>query len=118
VILADTSVWIAHLRIADLAFARALYDGEVLMHPYVMGELACGNLRSRDTLLELFRGLPAAPVATDEEALRYIEDRRLFGRGIGYIDVHLLASTALAGKARLWTHDKPLATVARELSLD
>jgi predicted nucleic acid-binding protein len=116
-ILADTSVWIAHFRIADLSLARALDDGEVLMHPYVIGELACGNLRWRDRVLEHMRELPAAPVATDDEALHYIENKRLFGRGIGYIDVHLLASASLAGGASLWTHDKPLAAVARELSL-
>jgi predicted nucleic acid-binding protein len=117
VILVDTSVWITHLRSGDPGLARALDEAQVLMHPFVMGELACGRLRFRDTLLDLFRGLPVAPIATDDEALRFIEDKRLFGRGIGYIDVHLLASAALAGDARLWTHDKPLAAAARDLFL-
>ncbi|MCI0434215.1 MAG: type II toxin-antitoxin system VapC family toxin, partial [Gemmatimonadetes bacterium] len=115
-ILVDTSVWIAHLRNPDLELARALEEVRVLMHPFILGELACGNLRFRGTLLELFRGLPLAPVATDDEAMRYIEDKRLYGRGIGYVDVHLLASVALAGTAKLWTRDARLADVASELS--
>jgi predicted nucleic acid-binding protein len=117
VILVDTSVWIAHLRSPDLALARALDEVQVLMHPFILGDLACGNLRFRGTLLDLFRGLPVAPVATDEEAMRYIEDKRLWGRGIGYIDVHLLASVALAETAKLWTRDSRLAAVASDLSL-
>jgi predicted nucleic acid-binding protein len=116
-ILVDTSVWIAHLRSADLELVRALEEVRVLIHPFILGELACGNLRFRDTLLGLFRGLPVAPVVTDEEAMRYIEEKRLYGRGIGYIDVHLLASVALAGTAKLWTRDARLANVAAELSL-
>jgi hypothetical protein len=87
------------------------------MHPFVLGELACGTLRNRRELLGLFRGLPAPPVATDDEAMLYSERHSLMGRGIGWIDVHLLAAVALAGTAQLWTRDGRLAAVASELSL-
>lgn len=87
------------------------------MHPFILGELACGNLKNRIEVLGLLHDLPAAPSASDSEILNFIERRKLMGRGIGYIDVHLLASVALAGKARLWTHDKRLAAVAAELKL-
>lgn len=116
-ILVDTSVWIAHLRGTNRALATALDAGRVLMHPFVLAELACGNLRNRGELLGLMRSLPAAPVATEDEALTYIERNALMGRGIGYIDVHLLASAALAGTARLWTTDGRLKAVAADLEL-
>lgn len=93
------------------ALAAALDRGRVLVHPFVLGELACGNLRNRGEILRLLGGLPGAPIATDPEALDFIEQRALMGRGIDYIDVHLLASVALAGTARLWTWDKRLAAV-------
>jgi predicted nucleic acid-binding protein len=117
VILVDTSVWIGHLRGREPALAAELNAGRVLMHPFVLGELACGTLRNRRELLGLFRGLPASPVATDDEAMLYIERHSLMGRGIGWIDVHLLAAAALAGTAQLWTRDGRLAAVASELSL-
>jgi len=117
VILVDTSVWIDHLRSGEPALARVLEGGRVLMHPFVLGELACGNLESHGEVLRLLGDLPAAPTATDPEALGLIERRALMGRGIGYVDVHLLASTALTGVARLWTRDRSLAAVAAELEL-
>lgn len=116
-ILVDTSVWVDHLRDGAPALAAALDRGSVLMHPFVLGELACGNLKNRGEVLRLLGGLPAAPLATDPEALDYIERRALMGRGIGYVDVHLLASAALAGAARLWTRDKRLTAVAADLKL-
>ncbi len=116
-ILVDTSVWIDHLRSGEPALATALEGGRVLMHPFVLGELACGNLENRREVLRLLGDLPAAPTATDPEALGLIERRALMGRGIGYIDVHLLASTALDGVARLWTRDRRLAAAAAELEL-
>lgn len=116
-ILVDTSVWIDHLRSGDTLLERALESGQVLMHPFVVGELACGNLQQRDEVLRLLEDLPSAPTATDREVLDLIERRALMGRGIGYIDVHLLASTALAADARLWTRDRRLARVAAELDL-
>lgn len=87
------------------------------MHPFVLGELACGNLANRSEVLELLGALPAAPAATDPEALGFIERRALVGRGIGYIDVHLLASAVLSGDGRLWTRDRRLAAAAAELEL-
>lgn len=87
----------------------------MLVHPFVVGELACGNLANRVEVLALLQALPEAPLATDEEALAFIETGRLMGRGIGYVDVHLLASTALEGGASLWTRDKRLSAVAVEL---
>jgi predicted nucleic acid-binding protein len=117
VILVDTSVWVDHLRSGEPALATALEGGRVLMHPFVLGELACCNLKNRGEVLRLLGALPAAPAATDAEVLGFIERRALMGRGIGYIDVHLLASVALAGVARLWTRDRRLAEVAAELEL-
>lgn len=113
-ILADTSVWIAHLRQGSSDLERALEAGEVLCHPHVVGELACGNLRNRETILELLRALPAATLATDDEVLACIERNRLHGTGLGYTDVHLLAS-ALLTPTRLWTLDTALGREARRL---
>jgi predicted nucleic acid-binding protein len=117
VILVDTEVWIDHLRATEPTLTTILDPGQVLIHPFVLGELACGNLRNRQEVLELLGNLPPAPVATDTEAMDFSEQRALMGRGIGYIDVHLLASVALAGTARLWTRDRRLAVVAAELEM-
>lgn len=116
-ILVDTSVWIDHLRSGEPGLVMALEGGRVLMHPFVLGELACGNLENREEVLKLLRDLPAAPTATDPEVLGLIERRALMGRGIGYIDVHLLASAALSDVGRLWTRDRRLAATATELEL-
>ncbi len=118
-ILVDTSIWIDHLRSNEQALADALERGIVLTHPFVVGELACGNLKNRSEVLSLLRRLPGAPVATDAEALAFIEARSLMGRGIGYVDVHLLASAVLAGDGcRLWTRDARLAAAAADMGLD
>ena len=116
-ILVDTSVWIDHLCSGEPALANALERGQVLMHPFVLGELACGNLQNREEVLGLLVDLPAAQTATDREVLGLIERRTLMGRGIGYIDVHLLASAALSDLGRLWTRDRRLAAAATELKL-
>jgi predicted nucleic acid-binding protein len=116
-ILVDTSVWIDHLRGRESALAVELNAGRVLMHPFVLGELACGNLRNRPRVLYLLQRLPRATVATDAEALTYIEHNRLMGHGIGYVDVHLLASVSLGEPARLWTRDTRLAAIAADLGL-
>ena len=116
-ILADTSVWIDHMRGRRSRFSAALENDLVLVHPFVIGELACGNLRDRNEVLALLHDLPLAVAATDAEVLAFIERRKLMGRGLGYIDVHLLASAALSGTARLWTHDRRLAAVAAQLGL-
>ena len=116
-IVVDTSVWINHFRHTDARLVSALEGDDVLMHAFVIGELACGNLHARGEVLELLSRLPQAPKATDEEVLGFIESRSLSGCGIGLLDVHLLASTVLHGSARLWTRDRPLATVAARLQL-
>jgi predicted nucleic acid-binding protein len=116
-ILVDTSIWIDHIRKSDAALAAALEAGEVLMHPFVLGELACGHLKNRTEVLRLLAELPASPAATNAEALYFIESKQLMGRGIGYIDVHLLAATALAGSAQLWTRDLRLHSAAVELGM-
>ncbi len=116
-ILVDTSVWIDHLRAGDAELAALLNSSCVLMHPFVLGELACGNLRNRQEVLASFRGLPRVAVALDDEVLFFIEQHRLMGRGIGYIDAHLLAAVSLDRPARLWTRDKGLALVAADLGL-
>jgi predicted nucleic acid-binding protein len=117
VILVDTSVWVDHLRRSDADLAQALASGLVLCHPFVIGELACGNLRYRAMVLDALANLAVAPVATHDEAMLFAQRHALAGRGIGWVDVHLLASTALAGDARLWTRDKRLAAVAMELGV-
>ena len=115
-ILADTSVWIAHFRHGSAELKRALEAGEVLCHSHVVGELACGNLRNRENILEFLRALPAATIATDDEVLACIERKRLYGTGLGYIDVHLLASAMLT-PTRLWTLDAALGHEAKRLHL-
>jgi hypothetical protein len=117
VILADTSVWVDHLRAGDKALAALLDAGLVLAHPFVIGELALGNLRQRETVLKALADLPHASVATDPEVLQFIERHSLFGRGIGYIDAHLLAAATLTAGAELWTKDKRLHGVAGQLGL-
>jgi predicted nucleic acid-binding protein len=117
VILVDTSVWIDHLRARDEELAALLGRSLVLSHPFVVGELACGNLRNRAELLQMLQQLPQAKVALDAEVLFFIERNRLMGRGIGYVDAHLLAAVALGGSARLWTRDQRLAEVTRDLDL-
>ncbi|MHB1403413.1 MAG: type II toxin-antitoxin system VapC family toxin [Thiobacillus sp.] len=116
-ILLDTSVWIDHLRQGDAQVASALQSGLVLTHPFVIGELACGQLKSRAEILGLLAALPQARVAQEQEVLFFIERHGLMGRGIGYIDAHLLTATALTEGARLWTRDKRLDSLARELEL-
>jgi len=117
VILVDASVWIDHLR-ADDERLTALLDGDaVLGHPFIVGELALGNLRQREVVLRALRRLPQATVASDQEVLRLIDRQPLFGRGIGYVDAHLLAAVRLTADTRLWTRDRRLRIVAAELGL-
>jgi len=116
-ILVDTSVWVDHLRVGDESLSALLNGTRVMMHPFVLGELACGNLRHRTEVLTLLKALPQATVARDEEVLFFIERQALMGRGIGYVDVHLLAAVALDGASRLWTRDKRLHALAGELGL-
>jgi len=114
-ILVDTSVWIDHLRVREPELEKLLEAGRVLIHPFIIGELACGNMKHRETFLSLLQNLPMAIIATDDESLLYIEKNELMGRGIGDIDVHLLAAVALTGATGLWTRDKRLHSVAELL---
>jgi predicted nucleic acid-binding protein len=116
-ILVDTSVWIDHLRKGLPTLGAALEREEVMVHPFVIGELACGSLKDRNEVLALLAALPRAVVATDEEVLLFIKQRRLMGRGIGYVDAHLLASVTLSEGTQLWTHDARLRAVAADLGL-
>ncbi len=115
-VLVDTSVWISHLREAHADLAGLLNDGKVASHPFIVGELACGNLHNRPLILTLLKTLPMTPLVNPEEVLAFIENHNLMGKGLGYIDVHLLASAALAGLP-LWTIDKKLERVAQSLRL-
>jgi len=114
-ILVDTSVWIDHLKTGDDNLARLLEAGRVLMHPFVLGELALGSLRNRQAILELLGQLPRAEMATDQEVLSLIEAETLHGTGIGLIDAHLLASARLTAGSFLWTRDKRLGRLAARL---
>lgn len=116
-ILVDTSVWIDHLRAGDVELAALLNGSQVLMHPFVLGELACGNLRNRTEVLALLKDLPQAELANDEEVLFFIERHALMGRGMGYVDAHLLAAVTLGGATKIWTRDKRLRAVANALAL-
>ncbi len=114
--LVDTSVWIDHFKRGDAVLTAALLADQVWIHPFIVGELACGNLSSRSDVLGLLRSLPCLTKCTDEEVLLFIEQQRLMGRGIGYVDAHLLAATQLAS-TRIWTRDKRLNAAANELAL-
>ncbi len=113
-ILVDTSVWIDHFRSPNSLLTELLEQEQVLLHPLVLGEIACGNLKRRKEIVALMLALPTATRADDREILLFIEKRSLMGRGIGLIDVHLLAS-CLIEPCSIWTFDKRLRTVADEL---
>src|SRR5262245_53267350 len=104
-ILVDASVWIHHLRFTDERLTTLLDGRDVLGHPFVTGELALGSLRHREAFLTDMRELPQATIATDDEVLQLINRQQLFGRGIGYVDVHLLAAARLTPDSKLWTRD-------------
>ena len=114
-ILVDTSVWVDHLRRGDARLVDLLERSVVVMHPFVVGEIACGSLHDRVSILELLQDLPAAAVAEGDEVLRFIERHALHGKGVGYVDAHLLASVALTEAVKIWTRDKKLRLVAAML---
>jgi predicted nucleic acid-binding protein len=113
-VIVDTSLWISHLRAADAGLAEVLEAGEAMCHPFVIGELACGNLNNRAAIIALLQVLPSAPVAQHEEVLAFIDAHGLMGKGLGFIDIHLLASALLSG-VPLWTRDMRLAKAAAEM---
>ena len=106
-VLVDTSVWVRHLREGDPDLEQLLNSGEVMCHPYIVGELACGNLNNRHEVLLLLQLLPPATLANHEEILQFIEENQLMGKGLGYVDVHLSASAVLTG-VQMWSYDRRL----------
>ena len=115
-ILVDSSVWVQHLRTGSARLGALLRDEQVLSHPFVIGELACGSLRNREEILTLLAALPTARVVEHHEILHLVESMTLYGRGLGWVDVHLLASALITGCA-LWTLDKPLQSAAATLRI-
>lgn len=115
-VLVDTSVWVAHLRESNSRLGQYLNQGEVISHPLVIGELACGNIKNRSEILSLLSALPQADTLTDEEVLIFIEKNNFMGKGLGLIDMHLLAS-AILSEACLWTLDAKLRQAAHILGV-
>ncbi len=115
-ILVDTSVWVDHFRRGNDRLRSLLGEEKVLGHSFVLGELACGNLRNRREILELLAALPQAPLASHDEALGFLERSQLHGKGVGFIDVHLLASASIA-RSRIWTLDRRLVRAAAGLAI-
>lgn len=116
-ILADTSVWLNHFRRRNAQFRQLLLARQILLHPFVTGEIACGNLPKRAETLHSLSLLPQVVLAKDDEVLSLVEQRRLRGRGLGWVDAHLLASALLSG-CRLWSHDRRLHEAARSLAVE
>lgn len=115
-VLVDTSVWVAHFRYGEAGLTSMLQEGRVVCHPLIIGELACGNLKNRAEILVLLQALPGAIRAKTSEVLRFIEDQTLMGKGLKYLEIHLLAS-ALLSRACLWTLNGQLHQAARKLRL-
>lgn len=116
-ILVDTSVWVDYLRIGDETLAQMLIRGQVCIHPMVIGELACGHLQNRNRLINLWQNLPMLTPVSHQEAMFLLESRKLMGRGIGYVDLNLLAASLLSVNSALWTRDKQLARTAEYLGI-
>jgi predicted nucleic acid-binding protein len=117
VILADTSIWVGHLRKGDERLARQLVAGRIACHPFIVAEIALGTLKARDEVLGLLGDLPTLPVAEMAEVLVLIERKALFGRGIGFVDASLAASCLLVPGTGLWTGDRRLGAVAADLGI-
>ena len=116
-VLVDTSVWVDHFRRGEHHLANLLLDAEVACHSFIIGELACGNIGNRTNILNLLRSLPQIPTVNLDEYLYFVERNQLYGVGIGFVDVHLLASAKLAGVS-LWTNDKKLQRAASGLEIN
>lgn len=115
-VLVDTSVWIDHFFKSNLRLTGLLKEGYVFIHPFITGELACGNIKNRNEILKLLHSLPQIKISNHNEILYFIEKNKLYGKGLGYIDIHLLASCKL-DNAKLYTHDKKLIHVAKNLHI-
>ena len=115
-VLVDTSIWVTHLCQGSRQLEKLLMDAEVMCHPFIIGELACSSLKNRNEIISLLQSLPMAPTIEFDEFIFFIERNRLMGIGIGFVDVHLLASAQLTG-IPLWTADKRLKSAATKLDL-
>jgi len=115
-VLVDTSIWISHLRDGSSYLEVLLNSGDVLCHPFIIGELACGTLKNRNELFSLFKSLPIAKIVEHDEVLKFIEKRNLMGMGLGYIDIHLLAS-AILSDSPIWSLDKKLNKIANAMDI-
>jgi len=115
-VLVDTSVWVEHLRSGNIGLENLLYEGHVVCHLFIVGELACGNLSNRSEILSLLQALPLANHSEHEEVMHVIENYSLMGKGLGFIDMHLIASAILTN-VPLWTFDKKLKEVSLKLGL-
>ncbi|MCX5814058.1 MAG: type II toxin-antitoxin system VapC family toxin [Proteobacteria bacterium] len=115
-VLVDTSVWVSHLRAGNKELIALLNNGDVMCHPFIVGELACGNIKNRTSILSLLQLLPMAVQVENEEALHFIETNSLMGKGLGYADIHLSASAVLSG-VPIWTLDKSLAKISEKLNI-
>jgi len=116
-VLGDSSIWIDHLRHGVEHLIEALRQNQACMHPMVIGELACGHLKDRETLLHQWIRLPRVPTASHDEVMFFIERQQLMGTGIGYVDAHLLAACKLNSGTQLWTRDKRLAKLAKDIGI-
>ncbi|MFW9620600.1 MAG: type II toxin-antitoxin system VapC family toxin [Macromonas sp.] len=116
-VLVDTSVWVGHFKQRNHQLVALLETGLVICHPYVVLEVACGTPPNRHTAVKLLQELEHAPVATGQEVMALLDNRQLYGRGCGFVDMHLLTSALLGERTQLWTLDKRLATLADELGL-
>jgi predicted nucleic acid-binding protein len=115
-VLVDTSVWVSHLCDGNVGLEKLLSDGEVICHPFIVGELACGNLKNRHEILTYLQSLPITILAEEEEVLKFIENNQLMGKGLGYIDIHLIASAVLTD-VPLWTLDHTLDRFAKKIGI-
>jgi predicted nucleic acid-binding protein len=115
-VVVDTSIWVTHLHQGSRQLEKLLMDAEVMCHPFIVGELACGNLKNRNEIIPLLQSLPMAPTIEFDEFLFFIDRNHLMGKGVGFVDVHLLASAQLTG-VPLWTADKSLKSAANQLAL-
>jgi len=115
-VIVDTSIWVIHLRQGSRQLEKLLMDAEVMCHPFIIGELACGNLKNRHEIISLLQSLPMASTIEFDEFLFFIDRHHLMGKGVGFVDVHLLASARLIG-VLLWTADKRLKSAADLLEL-
>ncbi len=114
-ILVDTSVWVDHLNKSERELVKLLYSMMVCTHPFIIGELSCGNISNRSKFLTLIKALPRVEPAFEEEVYTLLEDKKLYGIGLGFIDIHLLAA-ALINDVKIWTRDKALKKVAQKLT--